>query len=186
MAGPACYDQDLNYVGVDPNMLTGEEVSFVVEYLKDFNVHNAGKRLGFDDKKSISMYNKSRIRNEIDIRRSLSVAASGVTKEYLLTALREIVEEKGSATVEAPSAAAKVSAIDKMAKMIGAYVKIEGEPVSKKTSSSDILRQAAERAQALSAKNVKFAPKVAEKEEVVDTSYAELKEQEEAINDATL
>lgn len=182
MAGPACYDQDLNYVGVDPNMLTGEEVSFVVEYLKDFNVHNAGKRLGFDDKKSISMYNKSKVRNEIDIRKSLNVASSGVTSEYILSALRSIVEDRN----EEVSAAAKVSALDKMAKIIGAYKKVEGEVSQKKTSSSDILRQAAERAQALSAKNVKFAPKVSEKEEVVDTSYAELKEQEEAINDATL
>ena len=182
MAGPACYDQDLNYVGVDPNMLTGEEMSFVIEYLKDFNVRNAGKRLGFDDKKSVSMYNKSRIRNEIDIRKSLRVASSGVTTEYILSALRSIVEDRN----EDVSAAAKVSALDKMAKIIGAYKKVDGEASQKKTSSSDILRQAAERAQALSAKNAKFVPKVAEKEEIIDASYEELKKQEEAINDAAL
>ena len=180
MAGPACYDQNLNYVGADPNMLTGEEIAFVVEYLKDFNVHNAGKRLGIDGRKSISMYNKSKVRNEIDIRRSLSVASSGVTTEYILSALRGIVEDSNDEV----SAAAKVSALDKMAKIIGAYKKVEGEPVSRKASSSDVLRKAAERAHSLSAKNVTFTPK--EPERVIDTSYDEMKDKEELIDDAAL
>ena len=182
MVGPACYDQNLNYVGVDPNMLTGEEISFVIEYLKDFNVHNTGKRLGIDDRRAISIYNKSKVRNEIDIRRSLSVASSGVTTEYILSALRGIVEDNNSEV----SAAAKVSALDKMAKIIGAYKKVEGEPISKKASSSDVLRKAAERVQSLNAKNATFEPKEKVKNVVIDTSYAELRRQEEAVDDASL
>jgi hypothetical protein len=137
--------------------LTDKQTRFVNEYLIDFDKTNAAKRAGYSANSARTIgcdnLNKPYIRNSISKRIEQLSEANFVTRELIISKLLIEALDKS----EGSSQSARVSALDKLAKIYGLYMNEPLVSISLAQTMADISRaNAANRKTLLPKDNIDF------------------------------
>jgi len=123
------------------NKLTDKQCRFVSEYLVDFDSTNSAKRAGYSERSARTIgcdnLNKPYIRTEIKKRIEALCDASFLSRDLIVLALLREAHDRS----EGSSASARVSALDKLAKIFGLYMSEPLVTISLEKTIADISRE---------------------------------------------
>jgi phage terminase small subunit len=123
------------------NKLTDKQSRFVSEYLVDFDSTNSAKRAGYSERSARTIgcdnLNKPYIKIEIKKRIEALCDASFLSRDLIVLALLREAHDRA----EGSSPSARVSALDKLAKIFGLYMSEPLVNISLEKTISDISRE---------------------------------------------
>ena len=123
------------------NKLTDKQCRFVSEYLVDFDSTNSAKRAGYSERSARTIgcdnLNKPYIKIEIKKRIEALCDASFLSRDLIVLALLRESHDRA----EGSSASARVSALDKLAKIFGLYMTEPLVTISLEKTIADISRE---------------------------------------------